>query len=66
MNERLNLRLVIYFSFTHNQKIRFGSLGYLSTSVEEIPMSDFLRVTKNKDQIERLIKLKRMSLRLVA
>lgn len=63
---KLQLRHDIYFALTRPQQRRFHSLGHETPMLEFIDMKDFLKITKNKDLIIKLIKLKRMSMRLVA
>jgi len=62
----LKLRGSIYFGMTMRQRKKFHSLGYEANNVEMISMSDFLKITKKRDLIDRLVQLKRMNVRSVS
>lgn len=66
VNQRMQLRHDIYFSLNTNQRRKLDSLGYCSVNLNECPMSDFKRVTKSKDLINKLVTLKRSLIRRVA
>jgi len=58
MQQRLNLRLDLYFKLTNKQRRMFHSLGYESTTFDHISVSELSKITKNKEIIKGLIKLK--------
>jgi len=58
-NNQIHLRHDIYFSLTLNQRRKFHSLGYVTPLLENITMSDFLKITKNEELRQKLIELKR-------
>jgi hypothetical protein len=64
LKRALNLRLDIYFAMTLKQKQRFNA-SYCWQFMENVPMDDFKRITKNKDLHNKLIKLKRLYVSLV-
>jgi hypothetical protein len=58
LQQRMNLRLDLYFKMSVRQRKMFHSLGYESITFEYISVSELSKITKNKDIIKGLIKLK--------
>jgi hypothetical protein len=65
LKRALNLRLDIYFAMTLKQKQRFNA-SYSWHFMENVPMDDFKRITKNKRLHEKMMELKKMHFRLVS
>ena len=65
LKRALNLRLDIYFAMTLKQKQRFNA-QYSWQFMENVPMDDFKRITKNKRLHEKMMELKKMCFRLVS
>lgn len=65
MNKLLEMRLDLWFSLSVKQRSKLEKLDIFHWNVEHCSMSDFLKVTKNKVLREKLIEIKRSSMRLV-
>jgi hypothetical protein len=61
-----NLRVDIYFALTKKQRQKLHAMGYSHTIIEFIPMNKFVKITKKKVIIDKLIELKRNCIRRVA
>lgn len=65
-NERMNLRLDIWFSLTRQQQKKVSQLGISHVMLEVCNINDFKKITKSKKLLNDLITLKRSTIRLVA
>jgi hypothetical protein len=61
----MQLKLNLYMSLTQRQRNMIGPYSSYR-KLELIPMSDFLKITKNKQHINLLISIKRFSMRIAA
>jgi len=70
-NERLNLACDIHYSLTENQRIKMIKIIHqygmgITYAYEMVNIDQFKKITKNNDIINKLYKLKRMTIRLVS
>jgi hypothetical protein len=62
---KLDLRLEIYFKLTLAQQRKLNA-SYSWSFIEQVPMSEFRRITRSKVLSDKLIELKRLCIREVA
>ena len=66
LNREMELRHDLWFLLSPKQRRKLSYLGYSSVNLADVEMSEFRLVTKSRELIERLITIKRMTMRVVA
>lgn len=66
LNNEMNLRHAIYFALSKKQQRKLYDLGYCPIyNLTHISVEQFKKITKNTRLLEILLKLKRMSIRII-